>query len=197
MQIVAQSTPLPAPRASCDGTPYGGKSTEAGVASLSRPPPRRVGRPQAPRHSCREDAATVTFCSGRRTSALETVETGGAPERQRADRSGAAGGTPCTSISSGTTAEDIDRRLWLELTPEQYGLVRELIRLEADAPIVGLLDETERLIDGLEAHLPAWPRPSAIIAEHLIESGVIYEDGASSRACCERGGARKAAEPTS
>ena len=37
-------------------------------------------------------------------------------------------------ISDGTTAEDIDRRLWLELTAEQYGLVRELIRLEADAP---------------------------------------------------------------
>ena len=89
-------------------------------------------------------------------------------------------------ISSGSTAEDIDRRLWLELTPEQYGLVRELIRLEADAPIVGLLDESERLIAGLEAHLPGLAPAIRIIADHLIESGVIYEDGASSRACCER-----------
>ena len=89
-------------------------------------------------------------------------------------------------ISGGSTAEDIDRRLWLELTPEQYGLVRELIRLEADAPIVGLLDESERLIAGLEAHLPGLAPAIRIIADHLIESGLIYEDGASSRACCER-----------
>ncbi len=89
-------------------------------------------------------------------------------------------------ISSGTTAEDIDRRLWLELSPEQYGLVRELIRLETDAPIVGLLDETERLIAGLEAHLPGLAPAIRIIADHLIESGYIYEDGPSYRACCER-----------
>ena len=89
-------------------------------------------------------------------------------------------------ISNGSTAEDIDRRLWLELTPEQYGLVRELIRLEADAPIVGLLDETERLIDGLEAHLPGLAPAIRIIADHVIESGLIYEDGVSYRACCER-----------
>lgn len=87
-------------------------------------------------------------------------------------------------ISNGTTAEDIDRRLWLELTPEQYGLVRELIRLETDAPIIGLLDETERLIAGLEAHLPGLAPAIRIIADHLIESGAIYEDGASARACC-------------
>jgi hypothetical protein len=88
-------------------------------------------------------------------------------------------------ISNGATAADIDRRLWLELTPEQYGLVRELIRLEADAPIVGLLDESERLIAGLEAHLPGLAPAIRIIAEHLIESGIIYEEGASPRACCE------------
>ena len=89
-------------------------------------------------------------------------------------------------ISSGTTAEDIDRRLWLELTPEQYGLVRELIRLEADAPIVGLLDETERLIAGLEAHLPGLAPAIRLIAEHLIDSGLIYEDGTTAHSCCER-----------
>jgi hypothetical protein len=90
------------------------------------------------------------------------------------------------NISDGATAEDIDRRLWLELTAEQYGLVRELVRLEADAPIVGLLDETDRLIDGLEAHLP-WLAPAIrVIAEHVIESGAIYEEDGSVRACCER-----------
>jgi hypothetical protein len=90
-------------------------------------------------------------------------------------------------ISSGSTAEDIDRRLWLELTPEQYGLVRELIRLETEVPIVGLLDETERLIDGLEAHLPGLAPAIRIVAEHLIETGAIYEEGAPGGACCERG----------
>jgi len=88
-------------------------------------------------------------------------------------------------ISSGTTAEDIDRRLWLELTPEQYGLVRELIRLEADAPILGILNETERVVAGLEAHLPGLAPAIRVIAEHVIESGVIYEDGVSLRACCD------------
>ena len=90
-------------------------------------------------------------------------------------------------ISNGATAEDIDRRLWLELTPEQYGLMRELIRLETDAPIVGLLDETERLIEGLEAHLPGLSPAIRVVAEHLIESGIIYEDDGHGRACCERG----------
>lgn len=89
-------------------------------------------------------------------------------------------------ISNGTTAEDIDRRLWLELTPEQYGLMRELIRLETDAPIVGLLDETERLIDGLGAHLPGLAPAIRIVAEHLIDSGVIYEDDRRVWTCCER-----------
>ena len=89
-------------------------------------------------------------------------------------------------ISDGITAADIDRRLWLELTAEQYGLVRELIRLEADAPIVGLLDESARLIDGLQAHLPGLAPAIRIIAEHLIDSGVIYEDEARAWSCCER-----------
>ena len=100
-------------------------------------------------------------------------------------------------ISSGSTAEDIDRRLWLELTPSQYGLVRELIRLEADAPIVGLLDGTDRLIAGLEAHLPGLAPAIRIIADHLIESGLIYEDGAAYRACCERRQREDGPEPTS
>lgn len=90
-------------------------------------------------------------------------------------------------ISNGTTAEDIDRRLWLELTPEQYGLVRELVRLESDKPIVGLLDETDRLIEGLAAHFPGLAPAIKLVAEHLIDSGVIYEDGPPIGACCESG----------
>ena len=89
-------------------------------------------------------------------------------------------------FSNGVSSEDIDRRLWLELTPEQYGLVRELVRLEADAPIVGLLDETERVIAGLEAHLPGVAPAIRVMAEHLIECGAMYEDGAPGRVCCER-----------
>jgi hypothetical protein len=79
-------------------------------------------------------------------------------------------------ISSEITAQDIDRRLWLELTPEQYDLVRELIRLEADAPIVGLINETERVVDGLAAHFPKQARAIRVVAQYLIESGTIYED---------------------
>jgi len=90
-------------------------------------------------------------------------------------------------ISNGTTAEDIDRRLWLELTPEQYGLVRELVRLESDKPIVGLLDETDRLIEGLAAHFPGLAPAIKLVAEHLIDSGVIYEDGPPIGACCDSG----------
>lgn len=90
-------------------------------------------------------------------------------------------------ISDGSTAEDIDRRLWLELTPEQYGLVRELVRLESDAPILALLDETDRLIDGLESHLPGLGPAIRIVAEHLIERGAIYEDDHAARVCCDRG----------
>jgi hypothetical protein len=90
-------------------------------------------------------------------------------------------------ISNGSTAEDIDRRLWLELSPEQYGLVRELVRLETDKPIIGLLDETDRLIAGLELHFPVLAPAIRVVAQHLIESGYIYEDGLHGRPCCERG----------
>lgn len=90
------------------------------------------------------------------------------------------------NISSGSTARDIDRRLWLELTPEQYGLVRELIHLEADAPIIGLLNETERIIAGLEAHLPGLAPAIRLVANHLIEMGAIYEEGPEDRRCCDR-----------
>jgi hypothetical protein len=90
-------------------------------------------------------------------------------------------------ISNGSTVREIDRRLWLELTPEQYGLVRELVRLETDEPILGLLDETERVIAGLEAHLPGLAPAIRVIAEHLVESGAIYEEGPPGRPCCDRG----------
>jgi len=79
-------------------------------------------------------------------------------------------------ISDGGSAEDIDRRLWLELTPEQYHLVRELIRLEADAPILGLLNETERIVDGLAARFPQMAHSIRVTAQDLIERGEIYED---------------------
>ena len=78
-----------------------------------------------------------------------------------------------------------------------FAAVRELIRLEADAPIVGLLDETERLIAGLEVHLPGLAPAIRIIADHLIESGFIYEDGVSYRACCERRQREDGVGPTS
>jgi hypothetical protein len=87
-------------------------------------------------------------------------------------------------FSNGITAQDIDRRLWLELTTEQYALVRELIRVEADAPIVGLLDETDRLIDGLAWHFPKQAKSIRAVAQYLIESGDIYLDGVPTRACC-------------
>jgi hypothetical protein len=89
-------------------------------------------------------------------------------------------------ISSGSSAKDIDRRLWLELTPEQYGLMRELIRRETDVPIIGLLNETERIIAGLEAHLPALAPAIRLVANHLIEMGTIYEDDTETWECCDR-----------
>jgi hypothetical protein len=101
------------------------------------------------------------------------------------------------NISSEATAADIDRRLWLELTPEQYGLVRELIRLEADAPIVGLLDETERVVDGLAAHFPRMAPAIRAVAQYLIESGDIYEDGATARSGCEHQQRQDGAGPAS
>jgi hypothetical protein len=97
-------------------------------------------------------------------------------------------------ISNEMTAQAIDRRLWLELTPEQYGLVRELIRIESDAPIVGLLDETERVVAGVAAHFPGLAPAIMAVAEHVIEHGAIYEDGEVSRTCCQ---ARRHAEGAS
>ena len=80
-------------------------------------------------------------------------------------------------FSDGVTAEDIDRRLWLELTPEQYALVRELIRLEADAPIIGLLTETDRVVAALAEHFPSLGQEIRAVAQRIIETGTIYEDG--------------------
>ena len=88
-------------------------------------------------------------------------------------------------IGDGTSARDIDRRLWLELTPEQYRLVRELIQLESDAPIHGLLDESERLVEGLASHFPGLGPAIRAVARHLIEDGV--EPG---QPCCD--GTRRA-----
>lgn len=81
-------------------------------------------------------------------------------------------------FSDQMTAEDIDRRLWLELTPEQYALVRELIRLEADAPIIGLLTETDRVVAALANHFRGIGPEIRSVAEQVIETGAIYEDGA-------------------
>ena len=83
-------------------------------------------------------------------------------------------------FSEGTTAQDIDRRLWLELTPEQYRLVRQLIQLESDAPIDGLLDETERLVEGLASHFPGLAPAIRAVARHVVEDGA--EPG---EPCCE------------
>ena len=80
-------------------------------------------------------------------------------------------------ISNGMTAEDIDRRLWLELSPEQYALVRELVRLEADAPIIGLISETDRVVTALADHFRAIGPEIRAVAQQVIETGTIYEDG--------------------
>jgi hypothetical protein len=80
-------------------------------------------------------------------------------------------------LSNGKTAQDIDRRLWLELTPEQYGRVRELVRLEVDTPVPGLDDEAERLVEALARHFPGFGPAIRAVAQHLVESGTIYEDG--------------------
>jgi hypothetical protein len=86
-------------------------------------------------------------------------------------------------LSNGKTVQDIDRRLWLELTPEQYGLVRELIRLETEVPIPGLDDETERLVEALAHHFPGFGPAIRAVAQHLVESGAIYEDGGTIDCC--------------
>lgn len=86
-------------------------------------------------------------------------------------------------LSNGKTVQDIDRRLWLELTPEQYGLVRELVRLESDEPVPGLDDEAERLVEALARHFPGMGPAIRAVAQHLVESGAIYEDGPSAECC--------------
>ena len=83
-------------------------------------------------------------------------------------------------ISDGTTAQDIDRRLWLELTPEQYRLVRQLIQLESAGPIDVLLDETDRLIEGLAGHFPGMAPALRSVARHIVEDSA--EPGAP---CCD------------
>jgi hypothetical protein len=98
-------------------------------------------------------------------------------------------------LSNGKTLQDIDRRLWLELTPEQYGLVRELVRLEVDAPVPGLDDEAERLVEALARHFPAFGPAIRAVAQHLVESGTIYEDD-NPAGCCE-GPSPRADERTS
>ena len=93
-----------------------------------------------------------------------------------------------SSFSSGKSAQDIDRRLWLELTPEQYGLVRELVRLEVETPVPGLDDEAERLVAGLAAHFPAFAPAIRAVAQHLIDQGLIYEDDETLDCCREDDG---------
>ena len=88
-----------------------------------------------------------------------------------------------SSFSTGKSAQDIDRRLWLELTPEQYQLVRELIRMEVDAPVPGLDDEAERVVEGLARHFPGFGPAIRAVGQHLIEQGAIYEDGDLSDCC--------------
>lgn len=80
-------------------------------------------------------------------------------------------------FSNGTTAQDIDRRLWLELSDEQYRLVRELVRLEADAPIIGLITETDRVVMALAERFPSISTEIRAYAQRVIEYGAIYEDG--------------------
>ncbi|MGE3272743.1 MAG: hypothetical protein AB7P40_28655 [Chloroflexota bacterium] len=80
-------------------------------------------------------------------------------------------------ISDGMTIEDIDRRLWLELSEEHYLLVRELVQLEADAPIIGLISETERVVSALAEHFRALGPEIRAVARQIIETGAIYEDG--------------------
>jgi hypothetical protein len=80
-------------------------------------------------------------------------------------------------FSDAMTAQDIDRRLWLELSDQHYALVRELIRLETDAPILGLLTETERVIAGLAERFPSIGAEIKAAAQCIIECGAIYEDG--------------------
>ncbi len=98
------------------------------------------------------------------------------------------------SFTATATAQDLDRRLWLELTSEQYRLVRELVSLETDAPIRGLLDETDRLVDGLAQHFPSLAPALRAVARHVIFDGVdpttpccarAWLDGGASEGHCQ------------
>ncbi len=91
------------------------------------------------------------------------------------------------SESVTATAQDLDRRLWLELTSEQYRLVRELVSLETDAPIRGLLDETDRLVDGLAQHFTSLAPAIRAVARHIIYDGVDPAEPCCTRAWLDGG----------
>ena len=91
------------------------------------------------------------------------------------------------SFSTTATAQDLDRRLWLELTSEQYRLVRELVSLETDAPIRGLLDETDRLVDGLAQHFPSLAPAIRAVARHIVYDGVDPAEPCCTRAWLDGG----------
>ena len=91
------------------------------------------------------------------------------------------------SFSATATAQDLDRRLWLELTSEQYRLVRELVSLETDAPIRGLIDETDRLVDGLAQHFPSLAPAIRAVARHVVYDGVDPTEPCCTRAWLDGG----------
>ena len=91
------------------------------------------------------------------------------------------------SDSATATAQDLDRRLWLELTSDQYRLVRELVSLETDAPIRGLLDETDRLVDGLAQHFPSLAPAIRAVARHVVYDGVDPAEPCCTRAWLDGG----------
>jgi hypothetical protein len=51
-----------------------------------------------------------------------------------------------------------------------------LIRLEADAPIIGLLTETDRVVAALADHFRSIGPEIRSVAEQNINAGTIYED---------------------
>ena len=91
------------------------------------------------------------------------------------------------SFTAAANAQDLDRRLWLELTSEQYRLVRELVSVETDAPIRGLLDETDRLVDGLAQHFPSLAPAIRAVARHIVYDGVDPAEPCCTRAWLDGG----------
>ena len=91
------------------------------------------------------------------------------------------------NFSATVTAQDLDRRLWLDLMSEQYRLVRELVSLETDAPIRGLLDETDRLVDGLAQHFPSLAPAIRAVARHIVYDGVDPAEPCCTRAWLDGG----------